>query len=568
MKTPHSPLLSIISNFILVMALLVIWIAFAPVSLGGKTSYVIVNGISMEPGFHLGDLTIIRKVSDYQIGDVVTYHDSRMQAFVIHRIISIDQDRFVLKGDNNSWVDAYYPTREEIIGKLWIYIPKIGKLFKWLRAPLHMALTLGLLGGVLMSGMIIKPSKKGKMKRYPSGNSSGMLESGLFLFGFFSLVFLGLSILFFLRPLTRSADKIEYIQESQFSYSATGTPVIYDTDTVRSGEPVFPKLTCFLNIGVTYTLLGENLATVSGSHQLIARVMDEQSGWQRTIPLNEMRTFSGNSFVTTSALDLCQIVSLVRTLEQETGLRANTYMLEIVPLVTVTANADGNQITDSFEPRLVFKFDEVHFSLVTPKGQDDPLHLSKKGFAPNTNVEANTLSLIGWQLPILSMRVIALLGLVLSLSGLLSLGVRIFMLSGESQETLIRLKYGALLVNVYDQNIQPASALVNVTSIDELAKLAERHNTVILHMTFNFLHSYLVQCNGVTYRYVSRSNKADAYEIESSHSEVIRAFQNVVPNNSLPTQLDESELFGYMLNKNRMEKSEVEETIVLRKIRL
>jgi signal peptidase I len=150
-------LLAIILNIILMIGLAAIWIIFAPTSLGGRVSYVIVNGISMEPGYHLGDLTIMRKALTYQIGDVVTYRDAEMQAYVIHRIIGVDQGQFILKGDNNSWIDAYRPTHEEIIGKLWIYIPKLGKTFKWLRAPLNMALTIGLLGGGLMVSMIRKP---------------------------------------------------------------------------------------------------------------------------------------------------------------------------------------------------------------------------------------------------------------------------------------------------------------------------------------------------------------------------------------------------------------------------
>ena len=112
---------------------------------------------------------------------------------------------------------------------------------------------------------------------------------GVYLLGFLTLAFLGLSIFAFLRPLTKTGDNIQYQQESQFSYSATGTPVIYDTETVRSGEPVFPRLTCFLNIGFTYSVLGGQLQDVSGSYQLVARVLDEQSGWQRTTRMHALR---------------------------------------------------------------------------------------------------------------------------------------------------------------------------------------------------------------------------------------------------------------------------------------
>ena len=544
------------------------WFAFAPAKLGGQAAYVMVNGISMEPGYHTGDLVIVRKAQAYQVGDVVTYRDAEMGAFVIHRIIRIEQGQFVIKGDNNSWLDAYHPTQEEIVGKQWIYAPKVGRTMQWLRKPINLSLTVVLLGGVFMSNMIIKRPQNKKGKNSPSVNFGGVLEGGLYLFGFFALFFLGLSIFAFIRPLTRPADKIQYQQESHFTYSATGTPVIYDTEVVRSGEPVFPRLTCFLNIGFTYNVLGDQLQGVSGSHQLIARVMDEQSGWQRTIPLNQKTAFSGNSFSTMSTLDLCQVVALVNTLEQETGLRANTYTLEIITQVAMTANAAGNQISDSFEPRLVFKFDEVHFFLSTPKGQDDPLNLSKQSSADNSNLEASTLSLLGWKPAIGTVRVIALLGLAFSLSGLLITSSSIFMTARRSREALIHLKYGPLLVNVYERDFAPAAMLIDVTTIDELAKLAERHNTVILHMTFNFLHSYLVQCNGITYRYVFSTGKRGVAEIEPPRQQIVEYRTNVNENKIVEAQPAESELIGYVINKSRTAKVEVEETVMLRKLRL
>jgi signal peptidase I len=557
---------ALVTNLTLAVSLIAIWLAFAPARLGGKVAYVIVNGISMEPGYHLGDLTIMRKAATYQVGDVVTYHDAEMKAYVIHRIIRVEQDHYVLQGDNNAWIDAYRPTDEEIIGKLWIYIPKLGKMFKWLRAPLNMALTISLLGGVLMASMMIKPSPRGKRKSSPQGNFGSALEAGLYLFGSLALVFLGLSIFAFIRPLTRPAEKIQYQQESIFSYSATGTPVIYDTETVRSGEPVFPRLTCFLNIAFRYNVLGNQLQGVSGNYQLMARVMDEQSGWQRTIPMNELTNFSGNSFSTASNLDLCQIVSLVNTLKQETGLRASNFTLEVIPQVVLTANAMGNPIVDAFEPRLVFRFDEVHFSLSTPKGQDDPLYLAKQSLAENASLEPNTLSLLGWKPRIGVIRVIALLGLALSLGGLVMVGSRVFGPAHQSQEALIHLKYGGLLVNVYEHSLEPAAMVIDVTTIDELAKLAERHNTVILHMALNFIHYYMVQCNGLSYRYVFSAGRRGVAEIEPPRQQVISYVS--AENNMAAPDLNEDELFSYVINNNRTTKTEVTDTVILQKIRL
>jgi hypothetical protein len=123
-------------------------------------------------------------------------------------------------------------------------------------------------------------------------------------------------------------------------------------------------------------------------------------------------------------------------------------------------------------------------------------------------------------------------------------------------------------VNVYERDMVPASTLVDVTAIEELAKLAERHNTVILHMTLNFLHYYLVQCNGLTYRYVFSTGKRGVAEVDPPRQEIVEYRTNVNENNIVEVEPAESELIGYVLNKSRTAKIEVEETVMLRKLRL
>jgi signal peptidase I len=501
-KFPRLP--SLVINFIMVAGLAAIWFAFAPLNIGGQTSYVVVNGISMEPGFHRGDVVIMREASTYQIGDVVTYHNAEMGgAFVIHRIIGMEQDRYVLKGDNNSWLDAYHPAQDEIIGKLWIHSPQLGIAMQWLRLPVNMALTTALLGGILMTSMLIQPKKHGKGKNKPSGNSAGGIEMALYTLGFIALVFLGLSIFAFSRPATRTVDKIKYQQTGVFFYSASVIPGIYDTEMVRSGEPVFPKLTCSINVGFVYNLVGDQLQEISGSQQLNAYVSDAQSGWQRTIPLQAETTFSGNSYSTTAALDLCQVQTLVDSVGQETGFRPSTYILTIIPHVAINAKAAGQNLSDTFEPKLVFNFDKVHFYLAGgSKPETDPLRTSKDGLMNTTATQANTVSALGFEFNVIDLRILGLVGLGFALFGLLILGWYIFNTAQSSQEALIRIKYGALIMEVYDRGFESVSPVIDVATIDDLAKLAERQNTMILHMMRDYLQFYLVQSEGTTYRYV------------------------------------------------------------------
>ncbi len=561
---------SIFINLILFAGLVVVWIAFAPAKIGGQASYVMVNGISMEPNYHTGDLVIVRKAQTYQIGDVVTYRDAKMGAYVIHRIIGIQQGMFTIKGDNNSWIDAYHPTYDEIVGKQWILAPRLGRVMLWFRSPINLSLTAVLLGGVFMSSMITKSSRGKKGKKLPSINSGGMLEGTLYLLGLLFLGFLGLSIFAFTRPLTRAADSIPYQQESNYFYSATGTPGVYDTEMVRTGEPVFPSLTCFLNIGFTYNILGNQFQDISGSHQMYARVMDEQSGWQRTLPLIPQTAFTGNSYFTLASLDLCQLESLVNSVEKQTGLHTTTYTVEIITNIAFTAKVSGQIINDTFDPTLAFKFDKVHVYLANTNQDVDPMHSTKKGLAGSSAVDANTLPLLGWEPTVGSIRVFALLGLGLSLSGLIIVGFFIINIARQSEEALIRLRYGSLLMDVYKRSLDVTLPVIDVTSINDLAKMAERQNTMILHMTLNFLHYYLVQSNGAIYRYVVSTGKSGISEKEPVKQEVFGYIANndeYIYNGPRPIQREVTE---YVINTENINvtKGHPEQTeILLRKIR-
>ncbi|MBC2724837.1 MAG: signal peptidase I, partial [Desulfosporosinus sp.] len=123
----------ILSAFCLV-AIIFGWLLIAPQFFGGQSTYIIIIGNSMEPDLEYGDLVLVRDSTDYTIGDIVAYTQPDVGA-ILHRIISIENGAYTLKGDNNSWEDSYNPCKQEIIGKLWIHIPSAGKYFQKFRTP-------------------------------------------------------------------------------------------------------------------------------------------------------------------------------------------------------------------------------------------------------------------------------------------------------------------------------------------------------------------------------------------------------------------------------------------------
>ncbi|HTX91746.1 MAG TPA: signal peptidase I [Anaerolineales bacterium] len=502
----ESPLATLLSFF----GLALFWLFFAPTQIGGQAIYVMVNGNSMEPGFHFGDLVILHTTNSYQVGDVAAYRDVQLQSFVIHRIIAVEPAYFVFKGDHNFWIDGYHPTRQELIGKLWIHIPKAGLYFQRARSPINIAIISGIIGGFLMLTSTQTKSRPGKTSGERTGQG-GVLEGPLLVLGFLALVFLVLGVFAFTKPARVKAAPIPYQQMGAFFYSAAGPAGIYDTATVSSGEPVFLKLTCAINLGFVYNLAAAQPGNIAGSGQLIAKVVDEQSGWERTLPLGSASTFTGTSYTLTASLDLCQVEALVASVEQATGFHASTYTLTIMNQTTVAGTLSGQAFHTIFEPQLAFRFDALHFFLISDNSQDNPLQVTQAGSVANPALVDSPFPLPGLTLTVTLARTFSVIGLGLSLLGLAALGLYFYGQVSRGEGALISVKYGSLIVDVYDRGVETISPVIDITSMDDLAKIAERQNSMILHMVRNQVHYYLVQNNGTTYRYYTDGQrKADA----------------------------------------------------------
>ena len=518
------------SAFWIVM-MIVTWLAFAPTQAGGMASYIIVIGNSMEPNFHIGDLVITQQEPVYQIGDAVVYRNLELGSFVFHRIISQELERYTLKGDNNSWTDTYQPSREEVLGKLWLYIPRGGVYVQKIRNPLTMALIAGVLGGVFAISLF-KSKSKGKksmnkksiqesfasLKQKTRGwltnaNSStpqensnpiqgGLLESSFFALGLITLTAFILGFIAFSRPASRIAeDGINYNHLGIFSYSASAPAGVYDSDSIKSGDPIFTKLTCTVDVNFQYSLIAQQPENIAGTHQLTAIIYEPVSGWQRTVPLEEETTFSGNAFSTKAKLNFCEIESLTRSLETGTDFHPGAYALSILPNIEMNGAISGRELQTTFNPSLTFRYDRVHFYLETDEEQGDSVNSTQTGVLNETHEVANTMLLFGMEMAIPALRLISLLGLAVGLGGMLVLGLRFQNLSKSNQERYIRMRYDSLVIDIQDATAISASNMIDVTSIDHLAKLAERFNTMILHEINENKHIYFVRGEGITYRF-------------------------------------------------------------------
>jgi len=117
---------------LLIGVLVLVW----PSSLGGCTTLTVITGHSMEPTLQPGDFAVLR-CGEPTVGDVIAYRPfPQERALVIHRIIGGDGGSgWHLQGDNNTFVDPFYPVQAQVQGVLVASVPRIGSVLGALGLP-------------------------------------------------------------------------------------------------------------------------------------------------------------------------------------------------------------------------------------------------------------------------------------------------------------------------------------------------------------------------------------------------------------------------------------------------
>ncbi|HEX7101396.1 MAG TPA: signal peptidase I [Nitrolancea sp.] len=510
-KRRESPIIAVL----LCAGLVVLWIMFAPMQFGGRTSYVVVNGISMEPKFHRGDLALVRKSNSYNVGDIVVYRHPTIGP-VIHRIIGRDGDRYVFKGDNNDFVDPYEPTQAELIGKFWFHIPMVGQPFTKLHNRLVVAGLVALSGLIVLLPFALGESKTGRRRktkrsqderREPAMNTQS--ENGqtlltlLVAVALASLVLGGLALS---RPLDRTVTKTaDYQQAGTFSYSAPAPSGVYDANGVTTGDPIFTQITNNVDFRFAYELTSQQATDVSGTASMQA-VVSDSSGWKRSLELLPPQAFTGTRFIAVGTLDLSQVRDVIKQFEQTTGITSHQYSVSIVPQAQLHGTIAGAKLETTYSPALKFTLDQDSMSLVDSSGSSDagassPLKPSQSGQANYTAQATNVLSLLTFSLSVSTARITALSGLIISLFGLLWYSLLALHGSRADEASRIKSRYGALLIDVDDANFENTSRVIDVVRFEDLLRLAEREERMIMHQFYGGIDRYYVQDESITYRY-------------------------------------------------------------------
>jgi len=131
--------------FITAIALVAVLLLVSVFPITGNFKVMTVLSGSMEPSIRVGSIVVVRPVSEYKVGDIITFGKiSKTQTPTTHRINEIKgagaMQTFVTKGDTNNAVDLREVRQSEIIGKELFSVPYLGYAISTAKKPWGFAL--------------------------------------------------------------------------------------------------------------------------------------------------------------------------------------------------------------------------------------------------------------------------------------------------------------------------------------------------------------------------------------------------------------------------------------------
>ena len=166
----------------IVLTLAALWLLWSawPQSLGGRVAYVRVDGWSMNPTLHNGDLVVVKRQSSYRIGDPVAYRIPHGEfgagALVVHRLIGGNGTTgFVTRGDNRNINDSWHPRTQDVVGRVRFDLPGVGNRFAQASNPVWIGGLVALTTVIVM--VLPTSSSSGPRGRRRAGNPNGRVSS-------------------------------------------------------------------------------------------------------------------------------------------------------------------------------------------------------------------------------------------------------------------------------------------------------------------------------------------------------------------------------------------------------
>jgi signal peptidase I len=487
------------------LMLAAVWL-FWPLALGGGTTYVVTHGVSMEPRFHTGDLAILRSEGHYSVGDVVAYSSVSLDTTVMHRIVELDGERFVIQGDNNTWLDPDHPSEDQVLGKLFLRIPQGGTVLGALSSPVG----LGALGALalVLGGVVRRPrsrhaARRGRRRPYLGASTfpapvrayarQVALTSGAVALA----AAVGGGVLLAL-PSTQPATRTVHVtQQGQFSYSGTAEAgTTYPEGRISTGDTVWTKLAKDLTVSFTNTVGGRDLAALRGALRLDVTIASAD-GWSSYLGSSPVVELADGTATAAAQVDAPRAAALLAKHYAEIGGPGGAATLTVTPVAVTTGTADGTTFEAGSPDALVFTFDAT------------ALRLNGKAAAalrPSTTTDVvvgevvpRAFTVLGLTVPIGLARFVVAVLFALALVVLAGAAWIGRSARGDAADAFV-VKHAARILPV--AAFDPGPTVIDVSDAEALHRVAERFDTLVLHHAGEDADVFAVRDVDATYRFV------------------------------------------------------------------
>ena len=499
-------------GLLVVVAVAIVCVMYAPTNLGGSTTYVSTHGTSMQPRFHAGDLAVVQPASSYHVGDVAAYRSTSLHgATVLHRIIAVNNGSFTFKGDKNNFIDPDHPTAHQIIGHLVLRIPHGGIIRAWVARPVVLFPLL-----VAAIGVSFGRKRRSKAKKHDRLPALALLPEktaprsprrrlGVVVPAAAALAAVGFLVaavaVWNLPRAETTTHRDAYLQTLGLGYSGTAAKgAAYPDGKFETGDPVFTRLVDHVGIDLDYAFRTAAAARpVRGTYQVMMKV-ESTTGLSRSLPLTPARAFSGNRVRGRATLEFAQVRALETRFSNETGLTTSAATVSVGAEVHVNGQIARTPFSDAVTSKLDFQLTGEQL-IPTSTSARTAGRVKSAGSVESAAVRAGELSLWKLHLSAQTARLAILVAFALALAGAASVLAmdRKRIALGEVDAILRR--YGRMLIPVVA--VPPAGdrGLIRVESMRDLARLAELHEQPIVHAAGNRVHRFALSTETTVYCY-------------------------------------------------------------------
>ncbi len=524
-----SKALKTLAVFVALIAAAAGWFFLAPRPLGGPVSYVVTDGVSMQPALHSDDLVILRDQPTYEVGDIAGFDSESLGRVVLHRIVDeLPDGRLVLRGDNNDFVDVDHPRESDLLGAKWAVVPRGGKALTWVGDPLNA----GLLAGatvLLLVGGVWAPGNRRRRRRAKHNAPRRSRDDSMPRQPFTTLVAIAALIAIvsalvgvagWTRPeRDRVIDDVGYAMKGTFSYSGTvDKSPAYQDGLITTGDPLFLKVVDEVRFRFDYEVeAGTPPSQVRSDGDMVVTLSD-QTGWRYEQKIDTEATSSDEGGWIEGVVDVAKISTILTRFSRITEIQQAAYTLSIHPSIDVDGDIEGSSFEQNFAPKLDFALDPLRARIALPEGDPaleaapDPLHPVVSGTVQVPREVPGAITVGPLRLPVAQAQILSIAGAVLALL-LALIGWRGRRMTNEVEA--ISRRYGSRLLDTSSATAPIEQRTVGVKRIDELVRVADRGDKFVLHEQESGIHTYSVADEGIVFWYQVLEPEA-AREVETA----------------------------------------------------